>query len=87
MPQRAPYGPVHFHFHFHIHETFTFTPSGVLHVPQRAPHGPVHLSRRNSFLIAARDVRLEGEGDLDQNNAMMWVRTITMMTLNPGGVQ
>ena len=37
-------------------------------MPQRAPHGPVHLSRRNSFLIAARDVRLEGEGDLDQNN-------------------
>ena len=42
--------------HFHIHETFTFTTSGVLHVPQRSPHGPVHLSRRNSFLIAARDV-------------------------------
>ena len=68
VPQRTLHGPVQFHFHFHIHETFTFTTSGVLHVPQRTPHGPVHLSRRNSFLIAARNVRLEGEGDLDQNN-------------------
>ena len=41
--------------------------AGVLHVPSRPPHGPVHLSGRNSFLVTARDLRLEGEGGHDND--------------------
>ena len=36
-------------------------------MPSRAPHGPVHLSGRNSFLVTARDLRLEGEGGHDND--------------------
>ena len=36
-------------------------------MPPRPPHGPVHLSGRNSFLVTARDLRLEGEGGHDND--------------------
>ena len=41
--------------------------AGVLHVPPWPSHGPVHLSGRNSFLVTARDLRLEGEGGHDND--------------------
>ena len=36
-------------------------------MPPWPSHGPVHLSGRNSFLVTARDLRLEGEGGHDND--------------------
>ena len=36
-------------------------------MPPRPSHGPVYLSGRNSFLVTARDLRLEGEGGHDND--------------------